>query len=83
MQFIFEVTYTDEGKELKDIIQRELEDVIGEDNQVPFGDTYVNEGWYAQDCEHNNAIFEQAMQEIKKDYESDEFTNISVISCNY
>ena len=83
MLFTFEVNYTDEGKQCKDIIEREIEDVIGEYNQVPFGDTYVNENWYAHDCKHNDAIFEQVKLEIKQEYEADEFTNVSVVSCDY
>ena len=83
MQFTFEVTYTDEQGQQKYIIQREIEDVIGEDNQVPYGDTCVNEGWFAHDCKHNDAIFEQVKLEIKQEYEADEFTDVSVVSCSY
>ena len=83
MQFTFEVTYTDEGKGCKDIIEREIEDVIGEWNMVPFGDTEVPENWFAHDNKHNDAIFEQVKQEIKAEYEADEFTDVSVVSCSY
>ena len=83
MQFTFEVTYTDEQGQQKDIIEREIEDVIGEWNQVPYGDTYVDESWFAHDCKHNDAIFEQVKQEIKAEYEADEFRNVSVVSCSY
>ena len=83
MQFTFEVTYTDEQGQQKDIIPREIEDVIGEWNMVPFGDTEVPENWYAHDCKHNDAIFEQVKLEIQQEYEADEFTNVSVISCDY
>ena len=83
MQFTFEVTYKDEDKECKDIIQREIEDVIGEWNMVPWGDTEVRENWYAHDNKHNDAIFEQVKQEIKAEYEADEFRNVTVVSCSY
>ena len=83
MLFTFEVNYTEEGKQCKDIIEREVEDVIGEWNTVPYGDTEVRENWYAHDCKHNDAIFEQVKLEIQQEYESDEFTNVSVISCDY
>ena len=83
MQFTFEVTYTDEQGQQKNIFEREIEDVIGEWNMVPWGDTEVPENWFAHDCKHNDAIFEQVKLEIKQEYEADEFTDVSVVSCSY
>lgn len=78
MNFTFTVAYKEEGKDCKDIIERELEDVQGEYNQVPWGDTYVDENWYPYENAHNYAIFEQAIEDITKEYIEDDFTDVVV-----
>lgn len=79
MLFTFEVNYIDEQGQQKTIVEREIEDVIGEYNTVPYGDIEVQENWYAHDNKHNDAIFEQVKLEIQQEYEADDFTNVSVI----
>lgn len=83
MIFYFNVHFSDEGKEKTDIVEREIEGIDGEQNLVPFGDTWVSEGWYANDCEEYDEIFKRICEEIKEDYEKDGYASVKVVSLNY
>lgn len=83
MIFYFNVYFSDEEIEKKDIVEREIEGIVGEENLVPFGDTWVSEGWYAHECEEYDEIFDRICEEIKEDYEKDGYTSVKVVSLNY
>ena len=82
MIFRFRLKYIEDGKPCEWIAEEEL-DIIGDYNEVPFGDTYVVEGWYPREKKENDLIINEKIEELKQMLVNDGFTDISIESMDY